>query len=65
MSPDPFGLDLALRRACLPPLQLLFERYWRVEVSGMEHVPVDGSALVAANHFGAVPADAFMIAVAP
>ncbi len=63
-SPDPFGLDLAYRRAWLPPLRFLFERYWRIEVSGADNVPARGAALIAPNHSGAVPADAFMVAVA-
>jgi 1-acyl-sn-glycerol-3-phosphate acyltransferase len=63
-EPDPFDLDPAFRRAWLRPLRILFDRYWRIEVSGLEHVPDDGPALIAANHSGAVPADAFMLAVA-
>lgn len=63
-SPDPFDLDAAFRRAWLRPLRLVFDHYWRVEVSGLEHVPDTGAALIAANHSGAVPADAFMLAVA-
>jgi 1-acyl-sn-glycerol-3-phosphate acyltransferase len=60
--PDPFGLDRTFRMRWLPALRFFFERYWRIEVSGMEHVPAMGSALIAANHSGAVPADAFMLA---
>jgi 1-acyl-sn-glycerol-3-phosphate acyltransferase len=63
-GPDPFGLDPAYRAGWVPPLRFLFERYWRVEVSGIEHVPATGGALVVANHSGAVPADAFMLATA-
>ncbi len=63
-SPDPFGLDPEFRRGWLTPLRFLFERYWRIETSGLEHVPDCGAALIAANHSGAVPADAFMLAVA-
>ncbi len=63
-TPDPFDLDLPLRRAWLRPLRVLFDHYWRVEVSGLEHVPDAGPALIAANHSGAIPADAFMLAVA-
>jgi 1-acyl-sn-glycerol-3-phosphate acyltransferase len=63
-SPDPFGLDHVFRAGWLPPLRFLFERYWRIEVTGVEHVPAMGPALIAANHSGAVPADAFMLAVA-
>jgi 1-acyl-sn-glycerol-3-phosphate acyltransferase len=63
-SPDPFGIDSAFRRGWLQALRVLFDRYWRVEVSGIEHVPDVGPALIAANHSGAVPADAFMLGVA-
>jgi len=63
-TPDPFDLDPALRRRWLRPLRVLFDHYWRIEVSGLEHVPDVGPALIAANHSGAVPADAFMLSVA-
>lgn len=63
-EPDPFGLDPGFRARTIPLFRFMFERYWRTEVSGMEHVPTDGPALVVANHSGAVPADAFMLATA-
>ncbi len=61
---DPFGLDLPFRARMFPFFRFLFERYWRIELSGMEHVPTTGPALIVANHSGAVPADAFMLATA-
>jgi 1-acyl-sn-glycerol-3-phosphate acyltransferase len=61
---DPFGLDPEFRARWIPPLRFFFERYWRVEVSGIEHVPSTGAALIAANHSGAVPADAVMLCIA-
>jgi 1-acyl-sn-glycerol-3-phosphate acyltransferase len=63
-EPDPFGLDRELRARSIPLFRFLFERYWRIEVSGIEHVPATGPALLVANHSGAVPADAFMLATA-
>jgi 1-acyl-sn-glycerol-3-phosphate acyltransferase len=63
-TPDPFGLDPEFRGNWLAPLRFVFERYWRVAVSGMENVPDDGPVLIVANHSGAVPADAFMLSVA-
>ncbi len=37
-------------------------RYWfRVEVEGVEHVPLEGGALLVSNHAGALPPDAAMI----
>jgi 1-acyl-sn-glycerol-3-phosphate acyltransferase len=61
---DPFGLDRSFRAYTLPIFRFMFEQYWRVGVSGLEHVPASGPALVVANHSGAVPADAFMLAAA-
>ncbi len=61
---DPFGLDREFRAYTIPIFRFMFEQYWRVTVSGMEHVPTRGPALVVANHSGAVPADAFMLAAA-
>src|SRR5262245_34548054 len=48
----------------LPAVRFLFERYWRVEVSGARHVPADGPALLVANHSGALPFDGVMIVTA-
>ena len=40
-------------------------RYWfRVAVEGIENVPLDGPALLVANHSGAIPSDGPMIAKA-
>jgi 1-acyl-sn-glycerol-3-phosphate acyltransferase len=63
-EPDPFGLDRPFRSYTIPIFQFMFEQYWRTRVSGMENVPATGPALVVANHSGAVPADAFMLAAA-
>jgi 1-acyl-sn-glycerol-3-phosphate acyltransferase len=42
-----------------------FYRYWfRAEVEGIENVPATGGALLVANHGGALPPDAAMIAKA-
>jgi 1-acyl-sn-glycerol-3-phosphate acyltransferase len=42
-----------------------FYRYWfRTEVEGIENVPATGGALLVANHAGALPPDAAMIAKA-
>jgi 1-acyl-sn-glycerol-3-phosphate acyltransferase len=61
---DPFGLDPAFRRRCLPPFRFLHDRYWRVEVTGAQHIPEDGPALLVSNHSGAIPFDGAMIASA-
>jgi 1-acyl-sn-glycerol-3-phosphate acyltransferase len=42
----------------------LYHYWFRCEVEGIEHVPATGGALLAANHAGALPPDAAMIAKA-
>ncbi|WP_130342857.1 lysophospholipid acyltransferase family protein [Herbihabitans rhizosphaerae] len=62
---DEFGFDQDLTDAVLyPALRLMYERWFRVEVSGVEHLPADGAALVVSNHSGTVPIDALMTAIA-
>src|SRR5438874_12355281 len=61
---DPFGLDPEFRLRVLPAARFLFERYWRVEVSGIHNVPEHGPALVVSNHSGALPFDGAMLCTA-
>jgi 1-acyl-sn-glycerol-3-phosphate acyltransferase len=42
----------------------LYHLWFRCDVEGIEHVPAEGGALVVANHAGALPPDAAMIAKA-
>jgi 1-acyl-sn-glycerol-3-phosphate acyltransferase len=62
---DEFGFDQDLTdNVLLPPLRLLYEKWFRVEVSGVENLPVDGGALVVSNHSGTLPIDSVMTAIA-
>jgi 1-acyl-sn-glycerol-3-phosphate acyltransferase len=62
---DEFGFDAELTKSVLmAPMRPLYERYFRVETRGMEHVPDTGAALLVANHSGALPLDAIMTQVA-
>lgn len=62
---DEFGFDPHLNDAIfLPLLRVLFNSWFRVEVSGIENLPRDGAALVVANHAGVLPFDGLMTAVA-
>jgi 1-acyl-sn-glycerol-3-phosphate acyltransferase len=61
---DPLGLDPDFRRRIIPAARFLHERYWRVEVTGVHHVPANGPALLVANHSGAIPFDGVMICTA-
>lgn len=62
---DHFGFDAELTKSVLmAPMRPFYERYFRVETRGMEHVPDTGAALLVANHSGAVPLDAIMTQLA-
>lgn len=62
---DEFGFDPDLTEQVIQPLlRPLFRRYFRGEVSGVEHLPAEGAALVVANHAGTLPIDAGMLTVA-
>jgi 1-acyl-sn-glycerol-3-phosphate acyltransferase len=63
---DPFGFDVDLaEHVLLPAFRTLYERWFRVEVNGIENLPDVGGALLVANHSGGLWAlDAAMTAVA-
>lgn len=58
---DDFGMDAAALAQAQPWLDWLFDRWWRVGVSGDEHVPA-GACLFVANHSGLLPWDGLMVA---
>lgn len=62
--PDEFGLDPEFRERVLPIFRLLYEKYWRVDTSGVGNVPRSGPTILVSNHSGALPFDATMIACA-
>jgi 1-acyl-sn-glycerol-3-phosphate acyltransferase len=62
---DEFGLDRDLTESViLPLLRPLYEKWFRIEVIGAENIPVEGGALVVANHSGTIAVDAVMTGVA-
>jgi 1-acyl-sn-glycerol-3-phosphate acyltransferase len=62
---DDFGFDRELTHDLLiPALRPLYEKWFRVEVHGIENVPGEGGALIVANHSGTVALDALMTQVA-
>ncbi|WP_083405826.1 lysophospholipid acyltransferase family protein [Mycolicibacterium rutilum] len=62
---DEFGFDQHLNSAIfLPLLRVLFNSWFRVEVSGIENLPETGAALIVANHAGVLPFDGLMTSVA-
>jgi 1-acyl-sn-glycerol-3-phosphate acyltransferase len=62
---DEFGFDRQLTDAViLPMLRPLYRSWFRVETTGIKHVPSEGSALIVANHSGTIALDALMLALA-
>jgi 1-acyl-sn-glycerol-3-phosphate acyltransferase len=62
---DEFGFDPELTEVVLfSLLRPLYQRWFRVEVRGVENIPAEGGALVVGNHSGAVALDSLMVALA-
>lgn len=61
---DEFGYDPRFAATVAPLLEFLYAVWWRVEASGIEHVPGDGPAVLVANHSGVLPYDGAMIKLA-
>jgi 1-acyl-sn-glycerol-3-phosphate acyltransferase len=58
---DDWGRSERVFRLMEPVLNFYYRYWFRVEVEGIEHMPMTGGALVASNHSGALPPDAPMI----
>lgn len=62
---DAYGFDEDFtEHVYLPVLRVLYRRWFRVEVRGIENIPDDGAALIVANHSGTLPIDCLMTQVA-
>lgn len=62
---DEFGLDADFTEGVIYPIaKVLYEKWFHVEVLGAERIPVDGPALLVANHSGTIPLDGFMLSYA-
>ena len=59
---DEFGFDPAFNsRYLLPMARFFYQRWFRVQIRGLQHVPAAGAALVVANHSGTLQMDAVML----
>ncbi|MGP4089416.1 lysophospholipid acyltransferase family protein [Streptomyces sp. KR55] len=62
---DDFGYDAELTdNVLMSLLRPVYEKYFRVEVKGIENIPSEGGALIVANHSGTLPLDGLMMQVA-
>ncbi|MFT4082832.1 MAG: lysophospholipid acyltransferase family protein [Nocardioides sp.] len=61
---DEYGFDRELTsRFLLAVLRPLKEKWFRIEVRGVENIPATGGALVVSNHSGTLPVDGLMTMV--
>jgi len=62
---DPIGLDPVIAEMTWHVVNSLYFDYFRVEVEGIENIPMGGPAVIVANHGGAaLPYDAAMLTLA-
>jgi len=61
---DPWGLNIESVEIALSMVKWLYERYFRVEAHGLEHIPAHGRLLIIGNHSGQLPMDGVMVGYA-
>ncbi|HXH79678.1 lysophospholipid acyltransferase family protein [Nocardioides sp.] len=62
---DEYGFDAEVtERFLMAALRPIAQKWFRVEVRGVENIPATGGALVVSNHSGTVPVDGLMTMVA-
>ena len=54
---DEFGFDPQITEVLVAAIEPLAEKWFRLEVRGVENIPTEGGALLVANHSGTVPID--------
>jgi 1-acyl-sn-glycerol-3-phosphate acyltransferase len=58
---DEYGFDAEItERFFLSATRPLAEKWFRIEVRGIENIPKEGGALLVSNHSGTIPVDAMM-----
>jgi 1-acyl-sn-glycerol-3-phosphate acyltransferase len=58
---DEWGRSEHMRELARRVYRPLYEKWFRVEWEGLEHIPSEGGALLVSNHAGAIPSDAPVI----
>ena len=63
-SVDEYGFDAEItERFFMSAIRPIAEKWFRIEVRGVENIPADGGALVVSNHSGTIPVDGLMTMV--
>ncbi|WP_341231238.1 lysophospholipid acyltransferase family protein [Nocardioides salarius] len=61
---DEYGFDAEVtQRFFMAALRPIAQKWFRIEVRGIENIPAEGGALVVSNHSGTVPVDGLMTMV--
>jgi len=61
---DEYGFDQEItERFLMATLRPIAEKWFRIEVRGVENIPTEGGALVVSNHSGTIPVDGLMTLV--
>jgi len=58
---DPWGFNINGIKPFVGAGKFFYEKYFRVEAHGLEHIPQQGRCLIIANHSGQLPLDAMML----
>ncbi len=58
---DDFGYDEVAAATWEPLFEFLYRVWWRVTLSGVDNIPLDGRALLVVNHSGVLPWDGAMV----
>lgn len=61
---DPWGYNYDVVKLGLAGFKPCYEKYFRVQTHGLEHIPATGRCLVICNHSGQLPIDAMIIGYA-
>jgi 1-acyl-sn-glycerol-3-phosphate acyltransferase len=63
-EPGTFGFDVQRVAEAEPVLRFLFEKWWRVNFTGLDRLPETGSTLIVSNSGGVLPWHGLMLAYA-
>lgn len=61
---DPWGFNSDTNKIVFSLFSGIYNKYFRVETSGIEHIPDSGPVLIIANHSGQLPIDGTLIGYA-
>lgn len=61
---DPWGFNYDAAKLAYASFKPVYEKYFRCEAHGLEHIPAEGRCLIIGNHSGQLPIDAMLVGYA-